>query len=201
MPRATPRATPPPLEPTHATLREAAYAYLARNAASEAQVAALLKRKVGTWARAAERAGADAHETALAAERAASVIPAVVAELFAAHVLDDATFAASRARKLHAAGKSRRVILMHLASKGVSSDLAHEAVPRDGSVELEAAVRLAKKRHLGPFARDETEPSRVARQKQMGAMARAGFDPSTCERVLGMTLEEAEGLLGGPRGW
>lgn len=163
---------------------------------------ARLVAAIAAWARRAAAAGGDEHEIALAVEAARELVPEVVAELAASRLVDDTRFAAARARRLGEAGKSRRVILLHLASKGVDTETAHEVVPKDASTELDAALRFARKRRIGPFAReDEGEPTREARQKQLGAMARAGFDVSTCERVLRLGREEAEERLGTRGGW
>lgn len=188
---------------THAVLREAAYGYLGRSAASAAQVKSQLNRKITAWGRASERAGIEADRIHQEIEAARDLVEPIVAEMIASRLVDDARFADARARRLAGAGKSRRVILMHLASKGVDSQVAHEAVPQDLSAEMDAAVRFARKRRIGPFARDaeDAQPTREMRQKQIGAMARAGFDVSTCERVLRLTREEAEERLGARGGW
>lgn len=195
------RPKQPAPAPTRDSLREVAYAYLGRAAASEAQVKARLGAAITAWARRAAGAGDDEHEIATAVEAARALVPEIVADLASSRLLDDARFAAARAARLGEAGKSRRVILLHLASKGVDTETAHGVVPRDDAVELDAALRFARKRRLGPFARDDDEPTRETRQKQLGAMARAGFDVSTCERVLRLGREEAEERLGTRGGW
>lgn len=185
--------------PSLAALREVAFSYLTKRAASEAQVRAALERKILTWMRRAMQAGQDEHAVAETAEVARAAAVTVLAELASSRLVDDTKFAATRARRLTENGKSRRAILMHLAAKGVSLDAAREAAPVNADVELEAALRLARKRHLGPFSRDDAEPSREARQKALGALARAGFDRSVCERVIDMPREDAEARMG-PRG-
>lgn len=162
---------------------------------------AALERKVQTWMRRALRAGQDEFAVTESAEALRAIVRAVLAELAASRLVDDAKFAATRARRLSESGKSRRAILMHLASKGVSVELAKESAPFDHDMELEAALRFARKKHLGPFARDEAVRTREARQKALGAMARAGFDRSVCERVLDLPTGDAEARLGTRGGW
>ena len=55
--------------------------------------------------------------------------------------------------------------------------------------DLAAAIRLAKKRRLGPFRLKERAEMR---QKDLAALARAGFDFDTCRRVI--EAESAEAL-------
>ncbi len=196
------RASKPPKPLSPASLRESAYAYLTRTAATAAGVKAQLDRKITTWARASLRAGADEDEVTTAAELAKTWVAPLVADLVAARLIDDARFAEARAQRLAGAGKSRRVIVHHLTQKGIEQEMARDVVGHDASAELDAALRLAKKRRLGPFSRDpEQLTTREGRSKQMGVLARAGFDLGTCERVLRATLEEAEARVGTRGGW
>ena len=97
-------------------------------------------------------------------------------------------------------GRSRRAITAHLAQKGVAATTVREAVGHDVGAELAAAIAFARKRRLGPFAREEAEPldrdaRRVAERKALGTMARAGFDFGVCERVLRMDRDDADERL------
>jgi regulatory protein len=114
--------------------------------------------------------------------------------------VNDSAFAASRARRMTRAGRSRRAILAHLAHKGVDAEIVRVAAPRDASAELDAAIAFARRRRIGPFAREEElaverDARRDAERKALGAMARAGFDFGVCERVLRMNREDAEERL------
>ena len=64
--------------------------------------------------------------------------------------MDDAAFAASRARSLGRAGRSRRAIAAHLAARGVAGDDARAALPDTQEAELAAALALAKQMLNGP---------------------------------------------------
>ncbi len=171
---------PPPDE---ATLREAALTYLTRYSATQAGLLRVLGRRVARWARAA---GVAAEDTAapLAAARA------VVARLAAAGAVDDALFAASRARSLQRAGRSRRAISAHLQAKGVPSALA--AVAEDPAAELAAAVLYSARRRIGPF---RMAPDPAERLKDLARLARAGFPAAIAYRLLDLSPEEAEERL------
>ena len=219
------RETPPPAgpAPTEARLRDAALAHLARFATTEAGLLRVLQRRVDRWA---QRAAAEAVNTApdAAAEATARIAPAAAATkqaaalvargLLASGVVDDAAFAASRARRLSRAGRSRRAIAANLAGKGVQRDATAAALPTDDATELDAALAYCRRRRIGPFAvpgrvatprvikpradkpraaKPASRPQRgmpppspeaEARRKSLAAMARAGFDQATAEAAL-----------------
>jgi regulatory protein len=181
-------AGPPPGE---AQLAEAATAHLARFAATEAGLLRALARRVDRWARAAEAEGmADVAQRAALAKQAA----AQVAQRMAAQgVVDDAAFAASRARRLLRTGRSRRATLAHLQAKGVDSATAAAALPEGEEAELAAALAFCRRRRIGPFA--AVAPDDAARLKALAAFARAGFARGVAGQALGMDPDEAEALL------
>ncbi|HVJ89940.1 MAG TPA: RecX family transcriptional regulator [Labilithrix sp.] len=189
--------------PSRAVLHEAALAYLARGSATAATLGRVLERKLATWARKAERSQRDPEgiEGELATAREA--ITSIVARFREVGLINDAAYAESRARSLSRSGRSRRAIAAHLTAKGVAPETVREALPEDARIELAAALAFARKRRIGPYARevDEDRATRqAAKQKALAAMARAGFAFSTCERALRMDREEAdERLLDRPR--
>jgi regulatory protein len=172
--------------PDEAKLYEAALNHLARYAATEAGMARVLARKIDRWARLQGEESLDPDVV----RRAKSSIPAVIARLTAANVLNDETFAQSRARRLTREGKSRRLALAHLAAKGVAAAAAQAAVADDPARELAAACAFLRRRRAGPFGD-------AAAEKVLGAMARAGFSQSTARAALRLDREEAEGLIKG----
>ena len=186
-PESRPLAPPP----DEAGLREAALAHLARYATTEARLRQVLGRRIERWARAA---GADPAAAEIAAARAA--VPRVVAALAAAGALSDADFAASRARSLHRAGRSRRAIAAHLAARGVPQETARAALPEDATGELAAALLLARRRRLGPFRAAPLPPDDpAAARREQGVLARAGFAEAVVRRALTCDPAEAEALI------
>lgn len=168
---------------TQDRLHRAALAYLARHAASTWSVRQVLGRRI-------QRAAAE-HETDPAA--AQEWVDAVIARLTRAGLLDDAAFAANRARTLFERGLPPRMIRMKLAEKGVGDaecDAALAAIGLDhDDPDMAAAIRFARRRRLGPFARDGAGRTR---DKELAAMARAGFGYRTASRVLEAAREALE---------
>ena len=189
-PRQPPAAGPVPSE---ALLHEAALNHLARFAATEAGLRRVLSRRVDRWAR---RAGAEGAEPATVAQQAAAAKAAaarVAQRLAASGVVDDAAFAAARARRLARSGRSRRAIAAHLAAKGVARETAAAALPEEEGAELGAALAYCRRRRIGPFAVMPQEGE--ARLKALAALARAGFSRDVAEAALEMEPEAAEERL------
>lgn len=176
-------AAEPGPPPDEELLRQAALAYLARYSATQTGLLRVLTRRITRWARAA---GADAG--AVAPSMAAA--QAVVARLAALGAVDDAAFAAGRARSLQRAGRSRRAITAHLQSKGVPVSLA--AVAEDPEAELAAALLYIARRRMGPF-RTTADPA--GHQRDLARLARAGFPAAVAHRVLHLPADEAEDRL------
>jgi regulatory protein len=186
---AEPRPPGPP--PGAARLQEVAVAHLARYAATEAGLRRVLMRRVDRWARAAEAFGmTELAPLVAAAKQAAAEVARAMA---AAGTVDDAAFAASRARRLLRGGRSRRAALAHLAQKGVAAETAAAALPEGEEAELDAALALCRRRRTGPFAPGGLPPE--ARLKALAALARAGFGRGIAEAALDMDPEEAEARL------
>lgn len=104
-------------------------------------------------------------------------------------VLNDLAYAETRARSLLSRGSSSRLIRMKLMEKGIADDIIDKALAAltfdAPDPELFAAVKLAKRRRLGPFC----DPDKRAenRDKHLGAMARSGFSYDMAERVINAT--------------
>ena len=95
-----------------------------------------------------------------------------------------------RARSLARAGRSRRAVSAHLAQRGVDTPTRDAAMDDNPDVELAAALLLARKRRLGPFAPAPMDPA--ARLRALGVLARAGFSQDTARRALATEPDEAE---------
>jgi regulatory protein len=184
-------AGPPPDE---AALREAALAHLARFAATEAGLARVLDRRIARWARAAEAEGAERETVTAAAARARAAVRGIAARLVAAGAVDDAAFATARAARLSRAGRSQRAIAAHLAAKGVAREVAAGSLPEGEDAELLAALRLLRRKRLGPFA--AAPPDAEARRRILGTLARAGFASAAARQAVAMDPEEAAERLG-----
>jgi regulatory protein len=159
----------------------AALAYLERFAASRQMLEAVLMRKVDRAARAG------------AIERAegAAMVAKAVERCVASGLIDDRVFAAARAETLLRQGKSPARIKMALAQKGVDGELVDAAVEglveAHGDIGLEAAIRLARRRRLGPFRPGERA---AFRDKDLAVLARAGHGYDIAKRVIDAADEE-----------
>lgn len=186
------RPPPPvPSTPTAATLQlhEAALRYLARFAATEAGLRAVLERRIDRWARAVETGDRD--DLAAKVEAFKREAREIAARLVASGLVNDAEYAQSRAAGLMRSGRSSRAVAARLAAKGIGAELARAALPDDPDSELGAALVLARKRRIGPFRRGEA-PDLAGRRREMAMLARAGFPQPIAAQALAMELEEAE---------
>ncbi|HSV27978.1 MAG TPA: regulatory protein RecX [Candidatus Omnitrophota bacterium] len=171
-----------PAKITPGYLENAALHYLERFASSSANLRRVLMRKVD---RSLAHWGGER-------ETAAAQVDSVVAKLAGLGYVDDAAYAAMKVRSLNRQGKGTRMIRAALSAKGVAADHADaalSALAEDlGEPDFDAAIRLARKRRLGPF-RPEANRAEM-RQKDLAALARAGFDFATARRVIEAASEE-----------
>lgn len=118
-------------------------------------------------------------------------IDKVVATLTRVQVLDDARYAEHRAMTLHLRGRSSRVIAQDLKRRAAPEEAIRSAVHTledGGHDDWKAALRLARKRRLGPFGSGleavEREARLKARTRQLGTLARAGFSFEIARRIV-----------------
>jgi len=182
------------LPPDAASLHDAALAYLARYAATEAGLRRVLERRVERWARGASGDAGDREAIAAQAEAARRIVGEVVARLAAAGAVNDAAFAESRVRSLVRAGRSRQSVAAHLAGKGVDAETARALLPEDPDRELAAALVLARRKRIGPF-RSGDPPDQPGLHRELAMLARAGFPQSVARRALAMETHVAEEVV------
>lgn len=169
---------PTPRKITARSLENAATFYLQRFAASTWALRRFLERRV-------ERAAAHHPETDR--EQAAAWIETVLSKFTHLGYLDDARFAASKARTLLERGKSPTAIRAALKAKGVSEEVIAEALDGLAAVspdtpERTAAHTLARRRRLGPYGPAEGREERRARD--LAVLGRAGFSYDVALQVI-----------------
>jgi regulatory protein len=162
-----PRRPRPPLDADK--LNELALAYVARFATSRAKLAAYLARKLR------ERGWAGTGEPP---------VEALVAKAAALGFVDDAAFALSRARSLTARGYGERRVGQALHAAGIAEDDGEAARGHARDDAVEAALRFARRRRIGPYAAEPPEPA--AREKALAAMVRAGHGFRLARAILGL---------------
>lgn len=113
-------------------------------------------------------------------------------------LLDDKTYTVTKVNALRRKGLSARMIAIQLTAKGLDKELIqntiyeHNKLQEDDS-ETIAAIRLARRKKIGPFR--TKEPDEKTYEKSLAALARAGYSYDIAQTVLNLTAEEAEELL------
>ncbi len=155
MPATTPRKPRPPL--TAAKLDELALNYVGRFATSRAKLVGYLRRKLRErgWV------GDSDPDLDRLAERLSGL-----------GYIDDRAYALSKARSLTGRGYGERRVRQALTVAGIHDDDAGEARDLAEAEAVEAALRFARRRALGPFS--SSKPDQRDRQKALAAMIRAG---------------------------
>ena len=98
--------------------------------------------------------------------------------------LNDRRYAEIKIKDYMSAGKSVRYIKGKMREKGIDEEILSALLEDQEYDEFEAALKLAKKKHIGPFRTDE-EARFENRQKDMGTLVRAGFSYDVVRRVVG----------------
>lgn len=174
------------------SLDNAALFYLARFSAPSAQLRRVLLRRVDKSVK--------AHGTDPAEGR--RLVDELIERYRRSGLVDDAAYAAGKARSLRRRGTSRAVIGRTLRAKGLSaadSDAALKGLTDEsgaGDDEFATAARLAQRKRLGPF-RPQSARAEL-RQRDMAALARAGFSYDVARRVV--DAESADALEATIRG-
>lgn len=165
------RSPPPPLDAQR--LEELALAYVARFATSAGRLAAYCRRKLR------ERGYAGAQDGAAPPD-----IDAMVERFIAKGYVDDASYARVKTGGLLRRGYGARRVDQALRADAIGETLREAVAPGEAD-RREAAAAYARRRRLGPFARDGlAAPDPRAREKQLAALLRAGHDPRHARRVL-----------------
>ena len=165
-----------PRKITDKYLHNAALHYLERYATSAENLRRVLQRRVIK--------SAAYHGTSVTDGE--QLIDALIRRFVESGLLDDAVYAAMRATSLNRLGNSQRLIRQKLRQKGVgteATEAALESLQRDQpDPDLKAAIRLARRRRLGPYRTSGDRTDR--REKDLAALARAGFSYDMARRVI-----------------
>ena len=151
-------------------LNELALAYVGRFATTRAKLRSYLARKLR------ERGwdGGTAPDVEAMAERFAAL-----------GYVDDAAFALSNSRSLIGRGYGPRRVDQSLRTAGVQDADAAPARDHAKAGSVEAALRFAERRRIGPFASEGGEPGdRKARERALAAMIRAGHGFGLARAIL-----------------
>jgi regulatory protein len=141
-------------------LRDLALHYVGRYATSRAKLATYLNRKIR------ERGWMEGAPTA--------DISDMIEDFSRLGYVDDAAFAASRARSLTQRGFGLRRVNEDLRAKGIEEADAAPAREESEAARWDAADRFARRKRIGPYAEAKAAPD--LQQKQLQAFLRAGHN-------------------------
>ena len=131
-------------------------------------------------------------ERGWAGERPANPDALADTHVAAGHV-DDALYAQAKAESLTRRGYGERRISAALRAHRVEEEdrqAALDDLPEDGTV---AALRLLKRRRMGPFAREA--PDEAAERKTVAVLLRAGHSFADARAALACTPKVAEARI------
>lgn len=156
-------------------LKNIALYYLKRFESSVANLRSVLQRRVNDYAY--QNKEFDRGE-------AYQWIEDILADFQRYGYLNDSRYAEVKVKDYMSAGKSVRYIKGKMREKGIDEEILSALLEDQEYDEFEAALKLAKKKHIGPFRTDE-EARFENRQKDMGTLVRAGFSYDVVRRVVG----------------
>jgi regulatory protein len=156
---------PKPLNP--AKLRDLALHYVGRYATSKAKLSSYMNRKL-------RERGWDSETS--------PDIEGIVEDFARLGYVDDAAFAASRARSLTQRGYGVRRVSEDLRAKGISEADGSEARQASESESWQSADRFARRKRIGPYATEPAPPE--LQQKQLQAFLRAGHGFDTARAFI-----------------
>lgn len=164
--RKRPRERPPLISEQ---LDELALAYVGRFATTRAKLASYLQRKI--------------RERGWTGHRPPDV-PAVVERLASLGYVDDAAYALSKSRALTGRGFGVRRVRQSLRAAGIDEQDAQPATEQAEQEAVEAAIRFARRKRLGPFG--DGGGDRAAVERSLAAMVRAGHSFRLSKAILSM---------------
>ncbi|NJM50535.1 MAG: RecX family transcriptional regulator [Sphingomonadales bacterium] len=154
--RSTQKRPAPPLNNRH--LRDLALHYVGRYATTKAKLNSYLARKI--------------RERGWTAAETKPDLEALSAEFADLGYIDDAAYAASRARSFARRGYGQRRLEQDLYAAGISDYDAIEARSESAAQLWQSAHAFARRKGIGPYAKETAPPEK--RQKQLAAFVRAG---------------------------
>ncbi len=165
MSRSRTRRAFPPLNPEQ--LHELALRYVGKYATTRSKLGGYLQRKIRErgWDAAADPA-----------------IEALVERMARGGLVDDATFALSKARNLSERGYGMARVGQALRASGVEEKDGAEAREFAQDRAADAAIRFAKRKRIGPFSSERADQK--GREKALAAMIRAGHGFDVARKLV-----------------
>jgi regulatory protein len=98
--------------------------------------------------------------------------------------VDDAAFALSKARALSGRGYGKARVVQTLRAAGVGDEESRPARALADDEAVEAALRLARRKRIGPYAAGPME--REARERALAAMIRGGHSFGLAKAIVAL---------------
>ena len=170
-----------PRKPANVRMMTKAVDYLGRYASSRHKLGQILQRFANRKLRDYE------------ADDIAAAIQQTIDQCSQLGYVDDGQFAMTVARNERRLGRSQSVIRQRLRQHALSDDIIAHAIAEvdenNANGDMQAAIRFARRRRLGPFAKRHSAHhqrlnSHQWKKRDLGAMARAGFSMVISQQVL-----------------
>ena len=160
-------------------LKNIALYYLQRFETTQAKLREVLKRRVDNYAFYFPEF-----------DRAAAYvwIEEILQDCVRYQYIDDTRFAKLKIQDYLNAGKSEKYIRLKMAEKGVDETVVDEILASQNFNPFENALKLARKKHIGPFRQEKNKSDYF--QKDMAVLARAGFDYDVVKKVMDFSPED-----------
>ena len=148
--------------------------YLKRFESSVVNLRSVLRRRVNDYA---------FHTPGFVKQEGYDWIEEVLSDFQRLGYLNDARYSELKIKDYMAAGKSPRYIHGKLREKGIDENLIEKLIAEQDFDPFESALKLARKRRIGPFSANE-EIRKERRSKDLAILVRAGFDYDVAVKVL-----------------
>jgi regulatory protein len=164
MARSGPQRPPVPLGAKQ--LEELALRYVGRYATSRAKLSSYLARKI--------------RERGWGGEREPDV-EALARRFCDLRYVDDSAYALMKSQSLSSRGYGRRRVDEKLRADGIGEEDSAPALDHADAHAVDAALRYARRRRIGPFATTEVDSKQ--REKAIAAMVRAGHSFALARKI------------------
>jgi regulatory protein len=175
-----------PKKITETYLHNAGLYYLQRFAAGSAHFRDVLRRKIDRSC---------LHHTDQNKDDCYAMLDTLIGKFTTLGLLNDETYTRNAVSSLRRRGLSERMIVIKLKRHGISAGQVREALNgfnadsllNEEESEMAAAMKLAQKKKVGPYASGRD----YDRNKALAVFARAGFSFDVARKILGMNEDDA----------
>ena len=125
------------------------------------------------------------------------LIDVVTDDLEKSKFLSDKFYSESKAKSLIQRGSSINKIRNYLISKGIKDKQIKETIDKinenNDDQDFFSAVKLCKKKRIGPSRTDENRP--LFYKKDIGILARNGFSFETSQRIMDLSKDDYNKII------